>query len=375
MIAYLTFGEHFSGIYSGQVIDTCKVLTQLTNKKVKLIALISIRNFFYERKKIKSNYKDALVLPMFPKHTNYKLSIVWLFFVFLIHRPEVIVCRNAIPCYLGLKLKKMKLVGKVVFDARAAEYEQLIEYHVISNPDLIGAFLKMETQAVLNADFRMAVSQKLVEYWGSKFKYLKNNHVVIPCTLNSVHLINNKVTITRKDLGYSEGDIVLIYSGSTAGWQSFSNMFLFFEEQIRENENIRILLLTMNSPLIEEFIAKYPNRIKRFWCSETEIFSYLRISDYGVLIREDSITNDVASPVKFAEYLYAGLKVIISNGIGDFSSFVLNNDCGYVIGKDHLKIDKIDDVQRNKNITLSKHFFSKDSPAIIEKYLKIFNSI
>jgi hypothetical protein len=48
------------------------------------------------------------------------------------------------------------------------------------------------------------------------------------------------------------------------------------------------------------------------------------------MIREDTITNRVASPTKFAEYLAAGLPVLISAHIGDFSTTVRANDLGLV---------------------------------------------
>jgi len=56
----------------------------------------------------------------------------------------------------------------------------------------------------------------------------------------------------------------------------------------------------------------------------------LRLCDFGILIREDTVTNQVASPTKYAEYLKAGLKVIISDNIGDMSAEVSANNLGYV---------------------------------------------
>ena len=57
----------------------------------------------------------------------------------------------------------------------------------------------------------------------------------------------------------------------------------------------------------------------------------LSAADFGLLLRENNIVNNVASPTKFAEYLMAGLPVIISNGIGDFSYFVRFKNVGICI--------------------------------------------
>ncbi len=59
--------------------------------------------------------------------------------------------------------------------------------------------------------------------------------------------------------------------------------------------------------------------------------AYYRLCDYGLLLREKSITNKVASPVKFAEYLYAGLRVLISPEIGDYSEMVSYYNLGHVV--------------------------------------------
>jgi hypothetical protein len=79
---------------------------------------------------------------------------------------------------------------------------------------------------------------------------------------------------------------------------------------------------------------------------------YLSISDYGILIREYSVTNKVASPTKFAEYLNAGLKVIISPEIGDFSAMVDKYNLGYVYheNNDMLDLKKVSNPEKKQNV-------------------------
>ena len=74
----------------------------------------------------------------------------------------------------------------------------------------------------------------------------------------------------------------------------------------------------------------YPNQVNQFCVSEQEIPNLLMCGDYGLLLREESVTNKVASPIKFAEYLACGLGIIITPNIGDYSSYVINNNCGYL---------------------------------------------
>ena len=73
---------------------------------------------------------------------------------------------------------------------------------------------------------------------------------------------------------------------------------------------------------IENLKRQYPGRMIQIWSAEQDVTSYLKLADYGLLIRENTVTNSVASPVKFAEYLNAGLNVIISPVLKDFTEFV-----------------------------------------------------
>lgn len=373
MIVYLTFGEYYSGIYSSQVIDTCNRLHQITHKKILLIAFISFRNFLSERNKIKSNYKFSVIIPSVPKHRNFKFNIVLLFFLFAFKKREIIICRNAIPCYLGLWLKKMNFVKKVILDARAAEYEQFVEYSLSKDKKFIEKFFMIEKTSILLSDFRIAVSNKLVEYWNMKFNYNGKNHVIIPSTLNSIYLKAPDKNISRKDMGFDEDDVILVYSGSSAGWQSFSTMISFFEMYLQRNNKMKILLLTKRTEAVNNLVKKYTQRIKCFWSSEKEVLAYLRIADYGIIIREPSITNQVSSPVKFAEYLNAGLKVIVSKTIGDLGEFVTQNECGYIYDQEYIELNLLNDEQRKRNKELASRFFLKTGDEITNKYLKLLN--
>jgi glycosyltransferase involved in cell wall biosynthesis len=97
------------------------------------------------------------------------------------------------------------------------------------------------------------------------------------------------------------------------------------------------------------------------------------MADYGILIRPNSITNSVASPVKFAEYLASGLQVLISDGIGDFSEFVVREKIGYLINN-VVDIDSVDFVKNVKKESIRKlalKGYCKASTQIIEKYLSV----
>ncbi len=116
-------------------------------------------------------------------------------------------------------------------------------------------------------------------------------------------------------------------------------------------------------------MTQYPSQVKALWVDHKEVIDYLFMSDYGLLIREQSVTNKVASPVKFAEYLSCGLPVLISENLGDYTSFVKANGCGQVIVSDNsFVIHHLTMEEREKNILLANIYFNKHSEINSEKY-------
>ena len=370
MIYFITYSEKYNGIYSSQVIDVCNKIQKLSNKKVILISLISLRFFKKERLKIKEHYKNSFVIPMFPKIKFWKFNILSLITIFLSTRNNILISRNAISTNLGFKLKKLGLIKKVIFDARAVEYEQFKEYKIVTDKLLIKNFFDIEKKAVLNSDFRLAISHKLVNYWSEKFNFSKNDYSVIPSTLNSIHL-SNVNTVNRESLGYKKSDIIFVYSGSSSNWQSFSKIIFFTNKFLERNKKYKLLVLSNKTDLIIDFARKFPNQISIKWFNPEDVVKVLKICDYGLLIREESITNKVASPVKFAEYLYAGLKIIISPNIGDYSKFVVENNCGYLDNNFKVTLRNLTLKEKKVNRELALNNFSKNSVIIENEYINL----
>lgn len=370
MIYFITYSEKFNGIYSSQVIDVCNKFEELLNKKVILISIVSLRLYYKERIKIKNHYKNSFVIPMFPKIKFWKLNIISLLPIFLFTKNNILISRNAITANLGLILRELGLIKKVIFDARAVEYEQFREYKILNDKSFANKFFDIEKKAVLNSDYRLAISNKLVNYWSKNFNFSKKNYAVIPSTLNSLHLSNFE-NINRENLGYKKNDIILVYSGSNSDWQSFSKIISFTKKILKKNKKYKLLLLSKKTNLILEFIEKFPDQILLKWVNPIDVIQVLKICDYGLLIREESITNQVSSPVKFAEYLYAGLKIIISPKIGDYSKFVIKNNCGYLDNNFKIKLNKVTEIQKKANTELALNYFSKNSAIIEDEYIKL----
>ena len=112
------------------------------------------------------------------------------------------------------------------------------------------------------------------------------------------------------------------------------------------------------------------------WLDSNIVTKYLMAADYGLLIRNQSITNSVSFSTKFAEYLSCGLKVITSEFMS-ISNFVEINDIGFIAKKSNPKFDleKPTIKEKNRICEFANHHFSKSSESIYSKYQEMISSI
>lgn len=332
---YLTYAEPPSGVYASQVTDVIRFLNSECNADIRLLAFLSLRDFKKQRAKLKEKLPDAIVMPMLPKATFWKFNTIILGILCIVLKEKIILARNVIACNMALRLKKSGILKKVGFDGRGAIAAEWKEYDVQVDPSWKNEIDILERDAVLKSDVRLAVTHHLVEYWRKTYGYDSSKHVVIPCTLNSVftkaYPDERKVLEIRTQQGYNTNDIVIAYSGSTAGWQSFRLAQPVLRHYLSLGKQYKALFLSPDEPNIRELSAEFPGQVKRAWVSHTDVPGVLQACDLGILVRDQSVTNRVASPTKFAEYLAAGLPVAISANLGDYSEFVAKHQCGFIV--------------------------------------------
>lgn len=378
MLIYLTYAEPPSGVFSSQVIDVINFLNKELDAKVKLISFISLHDFSKNRKKIKAEIPNAIVIPMLPKATYWRFNAIFLGLICLVLRPKGIIARNVIAANMALKIRSFGGVKKVCFDGRGAIAAEWKEYDVNVVESWKNEIDHLERRAAIESDFRIGVTEKLIDYWHTRYGYSEGKHVVIPCTLNSsfnAHVpTDNEKTENRKSLGLESDDTVLAYAGSTAGWQSFSTLYAYLAPYLEQSKNHKIIFLSKKEENIDVLEKEFPGQILQKWVNHHEVTKVLSACDMGILIREDSVTNQVASPTKFAEYLSAGLPVIITNNIGDYSEFVNKNDCGIIAnGKPLPNLQPSDFATRSRMIQLVDRNFTKKSQ--LDNYIEIIKQL
>jgi glycosyltransferase involved in cell wall biosynthesis len=140
----------------------------------------------------------------------------------------------------------------------------------------------------------------------------------------------------RDDLGIS-GRTVLVYSGGVASWQKIGNVISLFNYLKPKVSNLFMLFLTHEPYLLEGMIKGqiHPGDLKVLSVPHREVGAYLCAADVGVLLRENTLTNHVASPIKFSEYMCCGLPCILSSNIGDTAEIIHKGNAGIILNKDN----------------------------------------
>ncbi len=377
MIFYLTINDPPNGLYKSQVIDVVDFLNKEFNCQIKLIAFISFRGFWTNKKIINENFAESIVLPAFPKLQYFRYNLLPFIILLLCFRPNAVITRNVFANWLALKAKKMKLVKKVVYDGRGILKAEAEEYNVYSNV-IARQIPILEKTALMNSDRIMAVTPNMVDYWKLEYGYIKKNFFVIPCTVGHSLLneYNQKaVKELRMELNFSDENIVLVYSGSLALWQSINQMLIFFKHQLK-NPKVKILLLCQENAILNKFEEENSGRVMRKWLNPNQVSKYLLASDYGIIMREKSITNSVSISTKFPEYLISGLKIIATDTMS-ISDFIHKNNLGFIIKnyEDSLNFERPTLEEKERVIKLAKENFLKTSPHNYSSYNEIIDFV
>ena len=205
--------------------------------------------------------------------------------------------RGPLAAILAQGLRSKGKVDQVIFDGRGAYHAEWNEYDVVPIPTLKQGIKDWEATAVLKSDLRLAVSNKLADYWQDRYGFGDTQgtggqpgHVVIPCTLNSdfeaPELSPEAIQKKRKELGYDAQDLLLVYAGSAAGWQSFSLLEGFLGHWMEQDPRVKLLFLTRTELEQLPLYTQYPDRIQKAWLPHEEVPLTLAAGDYGILIRE-----------------------------------------------------------------------------------------
>lgn len=335
-LTYLTYLEQPGGVYEGQVIDVCANFEKAHGVPVQLVAVLSARDFEAQREKLLARAPGAIGIRSWFGWRAWPLARRMLRGRVARTVPQggAILARGVVAARLALDLKAAGRVGRVVYDGRGAVSAEWTEYNVAPDEVWKTRIRGLERAAVLESDARIAVSQALVDYWRETFGYKGDAHVVIPCTLSAHHIAKvpnaGEIARRRAALGVAPDHTVICYAGSQAEWQSITKLDPWLDAMLEREPKASLLMMTRADLSGMQVVSNHAERIHQTWVTPDKVSETMQLADFGLLVRDRTVTNRVAAPTKFGEYLAAGLQVMISPEVGDYSKMVEDNGLGVV---------------------------------------------
>ncbi len=127
-------------------------------------------------------------------------------------------------------------------------------------------------------------------------------------------------TSVRARIGFRDR-FVLVYSvGCFVPYQVLEQALVVFHIMRGEKPDAEMLILSPDADKMKDYAAQYGLNLEGVTITRapfSRVAEYLMACDAGLLVRHTSLVSEVASPVKFPEYLACGLPVLAFTGIGD----------------------------------------------------------
>jgi glycosyltransferase involved in cell wall biosynthesis len=193
--------------------------------------------------------------------------------------------------------------------------------------------LKMQRLAVSRADWLLPVSETL----GNRLASGDPHRIrIVPCVLSLPELdgtIDEIRRCARERLTVDDRPVVL-YLGGASPWQRPRFMVECFCELLAIRPDAVMLIISGNPEAFAELLESSgvsDDSVRICSLPHQEVAATAAAADVGMLLREETLINRVASPTKFAEYLAAGVPVVLADILRDFAAITRREKIGAVV--------------------------------------------
>jgi glycosyltransferase involved in cell wall biosynthesis len=367
-ILYLTYNSVMTlGILRSQVETLLKLLSAKYPDELKFTLITVERWKDYRNKELKTAFRQEIkkagirviivpkLLPEFLRIETAKRTFFqrfWSTLAFLVdlkllfyvsgytcirYRIQIIHARSYVPGFIGLSYKWI-LRKKVIFDPRGLIPEELLlAQGWLETSWKYRVWKRIEKWLLKGADKVYVLSEPFAKHYQKIVPELKP--LITPCCVDTTQFIYDakKRAELRKKFGIEDKLVVVFTVGCFVPYQLLDGGIKLFQQIQKLEPKSILLLLTPDKDQIQQYLTRNPrishlaSRISIFSPNFTEMPDYLLMSDIGLLVRVPSVISEVASPVKFAEYLACGVPVIAYPNIGDTQKIIDQEQVGVVI--------------------------------------------
>lgn len=257
-------------------------------------------------------------------------------------QPFVLQCHGPLATEVGLELRRHQPV-KVINYALGLMYAEHLQnrLHLVDNalPDGVDPetrrLFEMERRVAQEADAVISISDAMTRYLVDSFQVSPDRITTIPCCVDTARFPRDagQRELMRRELGVADR-FVLAYCGGLHWWQKPDEGIQVFKALKAKEPSAHYLGLVTDREKLLALLYRAgvaPEDATVLTVPHEEVPDYLSAADLGLLLRADSVASIVSSPVKFGEYLAAGLPVILNKGIGDYSEMAARYGVGVAL--------------------------------------------
>lgn len=225
----------------------------------------------------------------------------------------------------------------------------------------------IEYAALSVADKNILVSNEMQKYLEKKHNKSYENSIIVPC-----------VSEFSYD-GFKKEKDSFVYIGGMSAWQRIDLMLQMFNQIMKFKPNAHLYIATLEKEIATQYINEhldqaYHEHVKLLSISDrSQIAHFLSTKEYGFLIREDIVVNQVSSPIKLAEYLSCGVNVIISDAVQSYATNIENEGAGISVNSDNEITKKLQNFIPNSQHAMQvyQRYFSREQHT--NSYIKLLN--
>lgn len=246
----------------------------------------------------------------------------------------VLHCRGESVAAAAALVRRCHSHMKILLDVRGASSDE-------ARSGILGRYLARRKRndewcAFREADGFNTVSERMGQYYYDMGMLdLAKPRTVVGCCvdLQRFHFDDATRETMRSTLGVN-GRLVIVYCGGASKWQNTEAMAKVFQVAKSAIPAAFMLIVSHEYQMLCNQLCAAGVSVEDMSgvaAAHEDVARYLMAGDVGLLLRDDTVTNHVASPVKFAEYLRCGLPVILTPYVGDYGAVAESAGIGKAI--------------------------------------------
>lgn len=204
----------------------------------------------------------------------------------------------------------------LILDLHGAVPEEML--YLTEDEEKAALYNKVEHKVVAKASTIIAVTNAMVEHLKNKYPIETQHTDFLVMPIFDIDLKLERIPEEKTRVNSTGSTPCAIYAGGTQRWQLFDEMLDAIEAQ--PNSYTYKLFIPEPSSFDERWNTRIkPDHLEIATKTPQELKREYELSDFGFILRDCSIVNQVACPTKLIEYLaYGIIPIVKSPHIGDF---------------------------------------------------------